>query len=469
MSEDLRSYLKELKEAGEILQIDKEVDTKTQMGGLVWSAQNRRNKATFFTNLRGYPGWKAASYLCGSRRRISLGLKTTPEKFIPELRKRLESGLTPCKIVKDGPVKEKKLLGKEADINKLPIHVMSALDGGPYIGSGISVVKDPESGIRNISLHRNQMQGIKQLGILIHPGRHLDIVYKKYEEMNKPMPVAIFIGHHAVYYLASCWTTAFGIDELEIAGTLKGSPVELVKCETIDLEVPAQAEIVIEGELIPRERKEEGPFAEHTGYARAGGGLNPFIRVKAITMRKDAIYYALQGGRPIAESQILDAMPMEVVLYNRIKEVGGNINLIDVLAPPYAGGCHIIVIQMVPEIEGQVKNALMATLSSPYLHPKIAIAVDEDVDPHDPTELFWSISTRVNPAKDIFIVPDTHGHHLDASLPMVTPKGAHPIIRLGSKMGIDATKPVTRLKEERDNFERSIPKGLDKFRLEDFL
>jgi len=469
MVRDLRTYLTGLEKAGELLHIRGEINPKTELGGVAWQAQNKIGKATYFEKLKGYHGWRAVSYIHGSRKRIALALGTTPSNFIPEIIKRMDKGLTKCNLVNSGPVKETIWTDDAVDLYKIPIHTHSDSCIGPYIGGGIGIVKDPEYGIRNVSIHRHQLKSRNKLGIMMIEGRHMDLIYKKYEKRNEPMPIVIAIGHDAAYYISACWTTKLGVDEFEIAGTLMGEPVELVKCETIDLEAPAHAEIVIEGEVPPLIREQEGPFAEHTGYARAGSGLNPIVNVKAITMRSDAIYYALQGGRPESESQTLDGMPMEVVLFKRLMDVGGHVNLKDVVALPYAGGSHIVVIQMVPEIEGQVHDVLLAALSSPYIHPKIAIAVDEDVDPHDPKELFWSISTRVNPKEDVFLVPGCKGHPLDESAELITPKDTTPSIRMISKMGIDSTKPPTRTPDARDLFRRSAPMGLGRVLIDDYI
>ncbi|MEM2738327.1 MAG: UbiD family decarboxylase [Candidatus Bathyarchaeia archaeon] len=458
----MRSYIAVLKEHEELLEIDKEVDPLSELAGLAWQAENNLKKAVLFNNLKGYPGWKAVSYIHGSRKRIAMGLGISEKNYIRELTVRLQKKITP-KLLSDGPVKEVVWTGEQADLRKIPVHVHSTCDPSPYLGH-ICIAKDPETGIRNVSIHRCQVKGRNKTGILMHPGRHLDMIYKKYERMGKAMPIAIVIGHHPAYYLAACWTTAFGVDEFEIAGALMNEPAELVKCETIDLEVPAYSEIVIEGEVPPHIREEEGPFGEHHGLCHGGKGLNPIINIKAITMRHDAIYYALQGGRPIAESQILDAIPQEVTLYERLKDVLGYVDLRDIVIPPYAGGSHIVIIQMVPEVEGQVRTVLMAALSSPYRHMKIAIAVDEDIDPNDPRDLWWSISTRVNPQRDIFIIPDVLGHSLDVSLEKID----HGLF-LGSKMGIDATKGPKRCPEQRALFDRIAPKGLDKVNIQNYL
>lgn len=466
---DLRTYLADLDKAGEILHIKKEVDVHKNVGGLAWQGENVQGKATMFENVKGYPGWKVASYLNGNRRRLAIAIGSKVETFIPDWKELLKRGLTPTKTVTSAPCHEVVWTGSQIDLGKLPIHVHSELCAAPYIGGGLGIVKDPETGVRNVSLHRHQIKGPNKMGVMMVEGRHMDLIRRKYEDQNKPCPIAIAIGHHGALYLAANWTMSFNVDELELAGTLLGEPVEMVKCKTIDMEVPAWSEIVIEGLIPPNVREKEGPFAEHTGYARAGSGNNPIIEVTAITMRKDAIYYGLQGGRPVSESQILDGMPMEVVLFDRLKDVGSYVNLKDVVAMPCAGGSHILIVKMTPHLDGQARLVLMAALATQYIHTKIAIAVDDDVNPHDEKEVFWSLSTRVNPQRDVFIVPDVLGHPLDASLTLMTPPGHAPGIRMGSKMGIDATKPPTRLTDARDHFTRAMPMGLGTFNLKDFV
>ena len=172
------------------------------------------------------------------------------------------------------------------------------IGAGPVaVASGMAIIKDPETGIRNMSIHRQQIQGPDQTGFLICP-RHALRVYQKYQQRNEPMPVAMVIGAHPAIYYASGFTSSYGLDELEIAGSLLDDPVRLVKCETIDIEVPAEAEMVIEGEVLPDGMVEEGPFGEATGtYAMEGS--TEIFKVKAITHRKNPMFYAMQCGAPM--------------------------------------------------------------------------------------------------------------------------------------------------------------------------
>ena len=466
---DLRTWIPQLEAAGELQHVTKPVDPLRNLGALAWQGENHLGKATMFHNLPDFPGWRAISYAETSRKRLALAMGTTVKEFIPRMRERLKQGPTPFEKVNWGPVKEVVKLGAAIDLTALPIHQHYEEDGGRYMGGGMLIIKDPETGDLNSTLHRHMVFSRDEMGILIHPARHTDIAYKKCEAMNRPLEFALVIGHHPVLYFCTTWTFPKDVYELDMAGTFLGQPVPMVKCETVDLWAPADAEIIIEGYIVPHDRREEGPFTEHTGYARAGSGKNPWCKVTAITHRKDAIYYALQGGKPIASSQILDAIPQEIGIWERIKDVGGFVDLKDIVSLPYAGGSHIIVVQFTPRIEGEAKDVLLAALSSQYVHPKIAIAVDDDIDPHDPKELFWSLSTRVDPRRDIFIIEGTRGHHLDASLELITPPGIAPQIRRGSKMGIDATKPPTRNPDARSFFTRSVPRGMREVNISDFI
>jgi 2,5-furandicarboxylate decarboxylase 1 len=469
MGKDMRTFLRDLEKTGQLLKIKRSVDVDAEIGALNWEAIVTHKKALMCEKIKGYPGWKTVSGITGSRENIAVALGTMVKDCVPRIAKRLrETRLQPCPVVKDGPCQEVVKTGKNIDLMTLPLNVVQERDAGRYLGSGCIVVRDPETGIRNMSIQRHQVKSRDKLGIMMVAGRHCRMVYEKYQKKGEPMPCAIWVGHHGATILASTWTTAFGIDELEIAQVLLNEPLELVKCKTVDLEVPASAEIVIEGLVPPDILEDEGPFGEHTGCTIAGFGKNEIVQVRAITMRKDAILFQITEG-PNTDGAILDSIPMEVELFNQLKDVGGYVQLHNVVVHESAGGGHFVVIQMTPRVDGEVKGVLMAALSSNYLHHKIAVAVDDDADPFNPAEIIWSMSTKVNPVDDVFIVPGTRGHSLDSSLPRVTPKGVNPVIRVGSRMGIDATKPPLSRPEERSDLERIFPRGYGKAKLEDFL
>ncbi len=454
---DLRTWIAELKEAGELLIVDKPVDPKTQMGSLLYQS---REKAIFFENLPH--GWRSIGQAPANIRHAALAFGATEETVVPLVAERMGRRIKPI-MVNDGPVKEVKLAKGEFDLTELPVHRAGARDAGPVIGSGLMVTKDPDTGARNVSFHRLQIKGPNKSGILLYP-RHAWRNYLKYQARNEPMPVAIFIGHHPLYYAAASTTVAYGDDEFEIAGGFLGDAVRLVKCETVDLEVPADAEIVLEGYIPPHIREEEGPFSEFQDYYVTGTGQNPIVEYQYMTRRHDAIFKNLQNGSEM-EGCVFHKIPQSAVIYRRLKDVGGGPILHNVLVLP---GLFGVAIQMTNRYYGEAKNLMMAALSSEYQHPKLAIAVDQDVDIFNPLELLWALNTRVNPESDVVIIPGTHNHAMDASLPELGSPGTGLWQRFGSKMMIDATIPPAADPEARDAFERIRPLNPD-LRLEDFV
>jgi 2,5-furandicarboxylate decarboxylase 1 len=453
---DMRSWIAELDAAGELIRVDKPVDPLTQMGALLYQC---REKAILFEKLPH--GWRSLGQAPANVRHAAVAFGVSEQELIPHVAAKLGTRIAPV-MVKDGPVKEVSLKRGEFDLTQLPVHVAGQRDGGPVIGSGLVVSKDPDTGKRNLSFHRLQIKGPDKSGILLYP-RHSWKNYLKYQERNQPMPVAVFIGHHPLYYVAAATTAAYGDDEFEIAGGFLGEPVPLVKCETVDLEVPANAEIVLEGHIPPHVREDEGPFSEFQDYYVTGTGRNPIVEYRHMTRRRDAIFKNLQNGSEM-EGCVFHKVPMSATLFRRLKDVGGGPNLHNVMMLP---GVFAVVVQMTQRFYGEAKNLLMAALSSEYQHPKVAIAVDADVDIFNPAELLWALATRVDPAEDVVIIPGTHNHAMDASLPELGAPGTGLWQRRGSKMLIDATIPPPVDAEARAAFERIRPRNPG-LRLEDF-
>jgi 2,5-furandicarboxylate decarboxylase 1 len=460
MAQDMRSWIKQLEEAGLLARITKPVDPRTQMGALLWQA---RDRALLFENLPNFPGWRCLGQAPGDVALAPVAFGTDRDGMVPEFVRRTEQRGT-TRLVKTGPVKEKIVTGEDVDITRLPIHQSGIRDGGPFIGSGLMITKNPETGKRNLSFHRLQMKGPQKTGILLYP-RHAWTNYQMYEAQDKPMPVAIMIGHHPMYYFAASTTTQYGVDELEIASALLKEEVELVKCETVDLEVPAHAEIIIEGEIPPKVREDEGPFSEFQDYYLTGSGKNPIVNVKAVTMRRDAIFKTVQNGSEV-EGCVYHKVPMSAQILRRIRTVGGFADVKNVLVLP---GIFGVAVQMNCRYYGEARNVLMAVLSSEYQHPKVAIAVDEDVDIFNYAEILWAISTRVNPQEDIVVIPGAKIHAMDPSCPEFGAPGAAGWHRIGGKVLIDATKPPECDAKRRFEFERLRPVGWETMQLEDYL
>jgi len=461
MIKDMRDWIELLRAQGELIEIKKEVDVKNAMGSII---SDSREKALMFENLQGYPGWRTLALAPANTRHLGIAFGIRPEEVVQTYAEKVGLGGTPCKLVGAAPVKEVIWTGEKVDLARVPVHVTCEEDGGPFIGSGLCIVKNPETGYRNMGIHRLHVKGRNKTGILARTETHLWQAYQKYEEKGQAMPMAVAIGHNPFIYLAATYSGPAELDELELAGTLAGEPLEMVKCETIDLEVPARAEIVLEGEIPPHIREEEGPYGEFPGYFTTAVGKNPVFQIKAITMRKDAIYKAVGAFR--SENVPYASMGIAASLYKDIKQLGGGMNLKTVHVVPEL---FTVIIQLTTKFEGEAKNCLLAALSGNYLHPKVAIAVDEDVDIYDPSDVLWAISTRVDPVEDIIVIPNTRSHPMDISQRLIQSPGTKSWQRMGSKVAIDATKPSPANPEARELFKRLTPKGWPRVRLKDYL
>jgi 2,5-furandicarboxylate decarboxylase 1 len=459
---DLRSFIASAEKAGELLRVDRETDPLTEMGVLFGETE----QPLMFENVRGYPGWQVCGELVTSRAAQALAFQVERSQVVPELARRMQSAALPGRNVNTGPVKERILTGHDVDLHKLPVVVHSQEDGGPYIGSAMCVTKDPDTGVQNVAMLRMQIQDRNRTGTAFAP-RHSWMHYQKYEARNEPMPMAAVIGHHPILDLATNSSVPYGVDEFQVASSLLQEPLEMVRCETIDLMVPAHAEIVIEGVIPPGIREDEGPFGEFQCYYLTRTRKCPIFDVKAITMRRDALYRHIQATPSTVEHQALVAVPMEAHLWQRIKDVDGYIDLKDVHVPPW-GACFVVLVKFTPRLEEQAKSVLMAALSSSYAHPKIAIALDDDIDLTDPRDVFWAVATRVDPARDLLQIPHARMHSLDPSGKLVTAPGAgHQ--RVGGKLGIDATKPPTCRPKDRYDWERVLPMGHGSISLQEVL
>jgi len=451
MPHTLRSFLETID--NRILQIHEEVDPISQVGYLCSESRH----PLMFHNLEGFPDFRLTDILIKDRhgQAAALGLDD-PKEVCPFLAKQMSAGPGKSKMVSDGPVKEVKLIGDEADLRKLPIPIHSHGDAGRYLGSGVTITKDPETGIRNESILRVQLTDGPHKAPFWMAARHNYQHYLKYVAKDEPMPMAFAIGMHPVYEIMSNWSGRHeDFDELEYGAGVLGEEVEMIKCDTIDLEVPAHAEVVIEGLVHPHDRVPEGPFGEFTTFGSGAEGPAPVFQITGITHRKDPIFRHMQATW-FTDHQPLITLPMEATYYNRLRETHGNSNIIDVFVPPWASQ-FLMIVQMEAKWDGQARDVLMSALTGPNLHVKIAVAVDEDVDIYNAEDVLWAITCRTDPADQVHIMPGSRLHPLDISIPEVGDD--YTVMRIGGKMAIDATKPATWRKAERKNFSRVDPMG----------
>jgi 2,5-furandicarboxylate decarboxylase 1 len=421
MQENFRQFLDRLRQNGELVDLHQAVDIR-HIATLVDQAET----ALYFHNVIGYD-IPVVSGIIRSRQRaiMALGCET-----FRDLEDKLKQGIDrpiPPKRVNTSPTREVVLLGDDVDLYKLPIPMSSIYDGGPMITAGVVIARDPELGM-NSGIYRFIVKEKNLTGIDIVTPNNMRLFAQRAYEQGKPLPISISIGTHPIEITGSGYRAPLGVDEMAIAGGIRGAPVELAQCETIDMPYIADAEIVLEAEILPTGWTwPEGRFGEFT---RLMGGLhwNPLVRVKAISMRRDAIYYNLHMPW---ENTWLAAPTRYAAIRQALRTAGVDVKNINVTL----GGCafwHAVI--SIKKSPGEGKNALLAALS--VMDLKHVVVVDDDIDIFDPTEVEWAIATRVQGDKDVFVIPGARAKPLDPSLP----QGAG-VVPTGAKVGIDATIP----------------------------
>lgn len=405
MPKDIRAFINQVlrEHPGDIWVVDEEVDPKFGISGIAAKlATEKRFPAVLCRKVKGSQ-LPLIINLTASYERLALALGTTVSKMVPDFANR-QAARVPAKVVtkSEAPVKEVILKGNEAKLSVLPIPTHNEHDVSPYITGGTLICRDPDTGAINAGLYRHQVQSEQQLGVWFWDTHHGAYIHRKYEKMGKDMEVAIAIGHHPAYIMA-CVSRIPGIGgEFEEAGALLGEPLEVVSAETVDLPVPARAEIVIEGKITPGDRVFEGPFAEWPGSYVAEGN-KPFIRVTAITMRKDAIYYDVFNAN--REHTVLGSLPRMGSIYRAVKQyVPGVVN---VNVPSHSRmHCYIAIKK---ESDMEVKRAAMAAYITEPMNLKTVVVVDDDIDVFNDAEVLWAIGTRCSLEKDLVVIPRWSG------------------------------------------------------------
>lgn len=440
MQEDLRSFLKDLESEGLLLISNREVDPKLEIPAVMRQAE-KTGKAIHFKEVKGSP-YTLVNNILGSREMLALLFGGRPEGIVNEWITRTQNPVKPL-LFDSGPVKEVIKKGAGINLQELPIVTHCSKDAGPYITAGIVIARDPETGIRNVSINRMQFKGKNRLGIRMMPPQHLGRIYEKCEKMEKDLEVAVAIGNHPFELLAAATTVEFGFDEFELSSALRKEPLQLVKCETIDLEVPAFSEIVLEGTVSPGIREEEGPFGDFMQYY-VPVMENPVLEVQAMTHRKDPIYQTIQASS--LEDVHLLGLSREAKIYDAVSKVADVRALC--LAPTILG-CTISIKK---RHEGEAKNVASAAFGA-YSWLKYCIVVDHDVDVFDINDVWWAVNTRSRPDTGLLLIDNALGFPRD------------PFYIHRSKLGIDATAPLNQWVE----FERKVVPGADDIRLDDYL
>lgn len=434
MGKNLRTFLDDLSksEFGDVKVVTKEVDYEYELTSVIAKLEKQgRSDAVLFKNVKG-SNLPVLINLGASYERLSLALGTTIENMV-EAYATGERKSVPVKEVLTGPVKEVILTGADVDLGILPITVHNELDAGRYISAGVTVVKDPDTGVHNGGIYRLQVQEKDQLGFFVNPGHHAYLITQAYKDLGKNMEVAVVIGHHPCFTMAGVSKLEGFGGEYEVAGGLLGESLEVVKGETVGLMVPAEAEIVIEGVLDPTKARDEGPFGEWPRYY-TGVGDRPFIKVTAITMRKDTIYQDLMAAHN--EHNMLGALPRMGSLLRRVREVLPTVKAVNL--PLSGGGRAFCYISLRKRSDGEPKQAAFAALCTD-INIKHVVLVDEDINVFNEQEVLWAVATRFEADKDLIIMPNCIGAHLIPTAYDIT-RSKHGIMQ--TKLIFDATMPA---------------------------
>ena len=327
----------------------------------------------------------------------------------------------------------------KADIRTLlPVPTHSEHDDGAYITAGLVIARNPKTGVQNVSINRIQLHDRNRLGILLLP-RHLHAFFGAAEAAGHALDIAIAIGVDPLTALASQAIASIDADELEIAGALHGAPLPVVKCLTNDVRVPAEAEIVIEGRILPNVRAPEGPFGEFPKYYSAREERE-VIEIDAVTHRRDPIFHTIVPAE--MEHLLLGAIPREATLLAHLQRSFPNV--LDVHLSIGGVARYHLHVQMKKTREGQAKNVIMGAFGGHY-DLKQVIVVDDDVDVHKPAEVEWAVATRFQADRDLVVVAGAQGSALDPSTTIDFPGNKPPLEwqGFGAKMGLDATRPMS--------------------------
>ena len=430
---DLRSYLEVLKNAGQLNEIEKPVNLVHELANVTATIARQGRGTALFTHVEGAQ-WPVFGGAVSSSTLAALALACDLKDVTRKMEMVLDpSSAIPTQKVKEAAWMQNVITGDDVDLNLLPIPTHGLHDGGPFITGGITLTKDPVSGRGNLSYNRMQVLGPRTLGFNVNEWRHVMQFYKGQEANGEPLQVAVAIGVDPAISIAA--GARYDDDELLIAGAIRGKGIPVCKGVTVDIDIPADAEIVIEGYLPPLERRKEGPLAEFHGFY---GELwnSPVFQVTAICYRNNPIYQTIVPGE-FEHIYIGNVLPREPLLMRFVSHVSEHITGLHI--PPYGNGFAAIV-QLEKSNPGEPKNVAMAAFTA---HVNIAkvIVVDPDVNIYDPADVLWALINRVDWGKDVFMVPGSQGHEMD---PTADERGVQ------TKLAIDATnKP-----ERRDYGER---------------
>jgi 4-hydroxy-3-polyprenylbenzoate decarboxylase len=449
---DLRDFLVQLERLGELKRVAVEVDPRLEMTEVCDRVLRAGGPAILFEKPKGH-SMPVLANLFGTPRRVALGMGEDSVASLREVGKLLAylkepeppKGLKDAwdklpllkqvlsmapKVVSSAPCQEVVREGEDVDLAQLPVQTCWPGDAGPLITWGLVVTRGPLKPRQNLGIYRQQVIGPNKVIMrwLAHRGGALDFRDHGVAHAGQPFPVAVVIGADPATILGAVTPVPDTLSEYQFAGLLRGGRTELVKCIGSDLQVPASAEIVLEGVIHPGETASEGPFGDHTGYYNETAEF-PVFTIDRITSRRDAIYHSTYTGKPPDEPAVLGVALNEVFIPLLQKQYP---EIVDFYLPPEGCSYRLAIVSIRKQYAGHAKRVMFGIWSflRQFMYTKFIIVTDEDIDVRSWPEVVWALTTRVDAARDTLIAANTPIDYLDF---------ASPVAGLGSKMGIDAT------------------------------
>jgi 4-hydroxy-3-polyprenylbenzoate decarboxylase len=440
---DVRGWIEEVDRMGQLKRIEG-ADWDLEIGALVEivGRENKNRPALLFDNIKGYPaGYRVLAGLLNTLPRLALtaGLRRdiTALQFVQEWRNRMRTlAPIPPMLVSSGPVMENVMAGEEVDLLRFPAPKWHERDGGRYIGTAsLTITKDPESDWVNLGTYRVMVHDKNTLGFYMSPGKHGRIHREKYFASGQPCPVAISFGHDPLLFLVASLQMPPGVCEYDIAGGIKGEPIEVIRGEVTGLPLPAHAEVVIEGESLPTESRVEGPFGEFTGYYGSAERPEPFIRVKRVLYRSDPIITGAPPFRPPSDTSFFHGPCTSALIWENMERAGIP-DIRGVWQHEAASNWAFTVVSIKQRYPGHARQAGVTACQvqgGAYMG-RYVVVVDDDIDPSNINDVLWAMSTRADPERSVEILRRCWSGALDPAIPPGE-KG------FNSRLIIDACKP----------------------------
>lgn len=449
---DLRDFIDQLEAQGELKRIQAPIDPHLEMTEICDRVLRQGGPAILFENPKGYD-MPVLANLFGTPKRVAMGMGENNVEALREVGKLLAflkepdppKGLKDAweklpifkqvlsmapKVLKQAPVQAVVLEGDDVDLDKIPIQTCWPGDAGPLVTWPLVITRGPDQERQNLGIYRQQKIAKNRLIMrwLSHRGGALDFQAWQKRHPGKPFPVAVALGADPATILGAVTPVPDSLSEYAFAGLLRGTRTELFNAQLSDLQVPASAEIVLEGFIYPDDYADEGPFGDHTGYYNEVESF-PVFTVERITHRENPIYHSTYTGRPPDEPAILGVALNEVfvpILQKQFPEI------VDFYLPPEGCSYRLAVVTMKKQYPGHAKRVMMGVWSflRQFMYTKFVIVTDDDVDARNWHDVVWAMTTRMDPARDTLLIEHTPIDYLDF---------ASPVSRLGSKMGMDAT------------------------------